>query len=170
MPKDILVAVNLSPVQFAKSNVVEAAMFAIADSGLAEERLELEITEGVLLEESAQNLATLRQLKDIGVSIALDDFGVGFSSLAYLTAFPFDKVKIDLHRPPRPAGDERSDRIDSPAHDLAQSIDRGRRHRNTGAVRPRAVAWPQIWPRLSIFEASAGERTEVRASEQSRQE
>jgi len=95
MPKDIKVAVNLSPLQFAKSNVVEAAVFATADSGLAAERLELEITEGVLLEESEQNLATLRQLKDIGVSIALDDFGVGFSSLAYLTVFPFDKVKID---------------------------------------------------------------------------
>jgi diguanylate cyclase (GGDEF)-like protein len=95
MPKDIKVAVNLSPVQFAKSNVVDAVMFATGDSGLAEERLELEITEGVLLEESEQNLATLRQLKDVGVSIALDDFGVGFSSLAYLTAFPFDKVKID---------------------------------------------------------------------------
>jgi EAL domain-containing protein (putative c-di-GMP-specific phosphodiesterase class I) len=95
MPKDIKVAVNLSPVQFAKSNVVEAATFAMAESGLAAERLELEITEGVLLEESEQNLATLRQLKDIGVSIALDDFGVGFSSLAYLTVFPFDKVKID---------------------------------------------------------------------------
>ncbi|MGA2944426.1 MAG: EAL domain-containing protein [Xanthobacteraceae bacterium] len=95
MPKDIKVAVNLSPVQFAKSNVVEAAMFATAESGLATERLELEITEGVLLEESEQNLATLRQLKDMGVSVALDDFGVGFSSLAYLTVFPFDKVKID---------------------------------------------------------------------------
>ena len=95
MPKDIMVAVNLSPIQFAKSNVVEAALFAMADSGLAAERLELEITEGVLLEESEQNLATLRQLKDIGVSIALDDFGIGYSSLAYLTAFPFDKVKID---------------------------------------------------------------------------
>ena len=95
MPRDIKVAVNLSPVQFAKSNVVEAAMFATAESGLAEERLELEITEGVLLEETEQNLVTLRQLKDLGISIALDDFGVGFSSLAYLTVFPFDKVKID---------------------------------------------------------------------------
>jgi diguanylate cyclase (GGDEF)-like protein len=95
MPKDIKVAVNLSPVQFAKSNVFEAAMFAMADSGLAADRLELEITEGVLLEESEQNLATLQKLKDVGVSIALDDFGVGFSSLAYLTVFPFDKVKID---------------------------------------------------------------------------
>ncbi len=95
MPKDIKIAVNLSPVQFAKSDVIEAVIFATAQSGLAEGRLELEITEGVLLEESEQNLATLRQLKEIGVSIALDDFGVGFSSLAYLTVFPFDKVKID---------------------------------------------------------------------------
>jgi diguanylate cyclase (GGDEF)-like protein len=95
MPKNIKVAVNLSPVQFAKSSVVDAVIFATAESGLAAERLELEITEGVLLEESEQNLATLRKLKEIGVSIALDDFGVGFSSLAYLTVFPFDKVKID---------------------------------------------------------------------------
>jgi len=59
------------------------------------ERLEVEITEGILLQETDQNLKTLRRLKDMGVSIALDDFGVGYSSLSYLTSFPFDKVKID---------------------------------------------------------------------------
>jgi diguanylate cyclase (GGDEF)-like protein len=95
MPSNIKVAVNLSPVQFAKSNIVEWASFALADSGLPADRLEFEITEGVLLEETERNLNSLRELKDIGISIALDDFGVGYSSLAYLTKFPFDKVKID---------------------------------------------------------------------------
>ncbi|MBV8839780.1 MAG: EAL domain-containing protein, partial [Alphaproteobacteria bacterium] len=95
MPDHISVAVNLSPVQFAKSNVAEAAQFALSESGLPADRLEFEITEGVLMEETEQNLATLRQIKEIGISIALDDFGVGYSSLSYLTAFPFNKVKID---------------------------------------------------------------------------
>jgi diguanylate cyclase (GGDEF)-like protein len=95
MPSNIKVAVNLSPVQFAKSNIVEWASFALADSGLPAQRLEFEITEGVLLEETERNLNSLRELKAIGISIALDDFGVGYSSLAYLTKFPFDKVKID---------------------------------------------------------------------------
>jgi diguanylate cyclase (GGDEF)-like protein len=95
MPSHIKVAVNLSPVQFAESNIVEWASFALADSGLPAERLEFEITEGVLLEETERNLNSLRELKHMGISIALDDFGVGYSSLAYLTKFPFDKVKID---------------------------------------------------------------------------
>ena len=95
MPANIKVAVNLSPVQFAKSNIVEWASYALADSGLPAERIEFEITEGVLLEETERNLNSLRELKEIGISIALDDFGVGYSSLAYLTKFPFDKVKID---------------------------------------------------------------------------
>jgi EAL domain-containing protein (putative c-di-GMP-specific phosphodiesterase class I) len=95
MPDDVTVAFNLSPVQFAKSDVIDGTVFALADSGLPEGRLEFEITEGVLMKETERNIAALRALKNIGVSIALDDFGVGFSSLSYLTAFPFDKVKID---------------------------------------------------------------------------
>jgi diguanylate cyclase (GGDEF)-like protein/PAS domain S-box-containing protein len=95
MPDDIKVAVNLSAVQFAMSNVVDSVMFALADSGLPERRLELEITESVFLVDSHENLKTLQRLKSLGVSIALDDFGVGYSSLSYLTAFPFNKVKID---------------------------------------------------------------------------
>ena len=95
MPDDVKVSINLSPVQFAKSNVVESAIFALANSLLAPERLVIEITEGVLLAETEQNLETLRQLKNVGVSIALDDFGVGYSSLGYLTTFRFDEVKID---------------------------------------------------------------------------
>jgi EAL domain-containing protein (putative c-di-GMP-specific phosphodiesterase class I) len=95
MPDDIKVAVNLSAVQFALSNIVDSVMFALAESGLPERRLELEITESVFLADSQENLKTLQRLKGLGVSIALDDFGVGYSSLSYLTAFPFNKVKID---------------------------------------------------------------------------
>lgn len=95
MPDDVQVAINISPVQFAKSNLVDAVIFALVDADLAPQRLEIEITEGVLLSDSEQNLQALRQFHNIGVSIALDDFGVGYSSLSYLTSFPFDKVKID---------------------------------------------------------------------------
>jgi diguanylate cyclase (GGDEF)-like protein/PAS domain S-box-containing protein len=95
MPAGITVSVNLSPVQFSKSSVVDAVIMALVDSQLPPDRLELEITENVLLKETETNLDILRQLKNLGVSIALDDFGVGYSSLGYLTSFPFDKVKID---------------------------------------------------------------------------
>ena len=95
MPSHIHVAVNLSPVQFARSNVVDCVIMALVESQLPSERLELEITEGVLLHDSDQNAETLRQLKNLGVAISLDDFGVGYSSLSYLTSFSFDKVKID---------------------------------------------------------------------------
>ena len=95
LPDDIKVAVNLSALQFASGDLVDSVMVALANSGLAEARLELEITESVFLADSQENLKTLERLKRLGVSIALDDFGVGYSSLSYLTAFPFDKVKID---------------------------------------------------------------------------
>src|SRR6267378_1369956 len=95
MPDGIKVAINLSPVQFAKSNIVDAVICALVDSGLPPERLEIEITENVLLRETELNLAALHQLKNLGISISLDDFGVGYSSLSYLTSFPFEKVKVD---------------------------------------------------------------------------
>jgi diguanylate cyclase (GGDEF)-like protein/PAS domain S-box-containing protein len=95
MPHEIKVAINLSPVQFAKSNIVDAVICALVDSGLPPERLEIEITENVLLRETEPNLAALHQLKNLGISISLDDFGVGYSSLSYLTSFPFEKVKVD---------------------------------------------------------------------------
>ncbi|MBR1195012.1 EAL domain-containing protein [Bradyrhizobium sp. AUGA SZCCT0240] len=95
LPDDIKVAVNLSALQFAGGSLVDSVMVALVDSGLAETRLELEITESVFLADSQENLKTLERLKRLGVSIALDDFGVGYSSLSYLTAFPFNKVKID---------------------------------------------------------------------------
>ncbi|MDC7785814.1 EAL domain-containing protein [Rhodoplanes sp. TEM] len=94
-PDDATVAVNISPVQFRKTNLLDVIMCALVDSGLPPERLEIEITERVLLEWEADHVSTLHQLKNLGVSIALDDFGTGYSSLSYLTTFPFDKLKID---------------------------------------------------------------------------
>jgi len=91
----IKVAVNLSPVQFKSRNLVFAVTSALAYSGLPARRLELEITESVLLGETEANLATLHQLRELGVQISMDDFGTGYSSLSYLRSFPFDKIKID---------------------------------------------------------------------------
>jgi diguanylate cyclase (GGDEF)-like protein len=94
-PEDVKIAINISPVQFRKTNLLDVIMCALVESGLSPERLEIEITERVLLEWEADHLSTLHQLKNLGISVALDDFGTGYSSLSYLTAFPFDKLKID---------------------------------------------------------------------------
>ncbi|WP_243369350.1 putative bifunctional diguanylate cyclase/phosphodiesterase [Microvirga solisilvae] len=94
-PKHIKVAVNLSPVQFRNRNLVQSVSRALARSGLAPDRLELEVTETVLLQDNELTVATLHQLRRMGVRIAMDDFGTGYSSLSYLRSFPFDKIKID---------------------------------------------------------------------------
>jgi diguanylate cyclase (GGDEF)-like protein len=94
-PDDLKVAVNLSPVQFKKGNLPQVVFATLASTGLPAARLELEITESVFLAESKTNLATLRSLRALGVSISMDDFGTGYSGLSYLRAFPFDKIKID---------------------------------------------------------------------------
>jgi diguanylate cyclase (GGDEF)-like protein/PAS domain S-box-containing protein len=94
-PPHVKVAVNLSPVQFRKGNLLDVVICALVESGLSPERLELEITESVLIESHLEILPVIRQLKNLGISIALDDFGTGYSSLSYLTMFPFDKIKID---------------------------------------------------------------------------
>jgi EAL domain-containing protein (putative c-di-GMP-specific phosphodiesterase class I) len=94
-PAHISVAVNLSPVQFKQSTLPLQIIAALSKSGLEPSRLELEITEAVLLKDTKSTQATLRQLRDIGVRIALDDFGTGYSSLSYLSRFQFDKIKID---------------------------------------------------------------------------
>jgi diguanylate cyclase (GGDEF)-like protein/PAS domain S-box-containing protein len=94
-PQGIGVAVNLSPAQFRDKNLVTMIINALAESGLDSGRLELEITESVLLAETDANLSTLRQLKALGIRISMDDFGTGYSSLSYLRSFPFDKIKID---------------------------------------------------------------------------
>jgi len=89
------IAVNLSPVQFLSNNLVDVIGDVLRETGLPAERLELEITEGVLIADEAQALATLKVLHDRGLNIALDDFGTGYSSISYLRRFPFDRIKID---------------------------------------------------------------------------
>jgi diguanylate cyclase (GGDEF)-like protein len=94
-PNQIKIAVNLSPVQFKSDKLVFDVITALAASGLSPQRLELEITETVMLQETETTLEMLRQIKALGVAISMDDFGTGYSSLSYLRKFPFDKIKID---------------------------------------------------------------------------
>jgi diguanylate cyclase (GGDEF)-like protein len=94
-PSGMKVAVNVSPVQFRSGRLIERLAEAMAQSGIAAARVELEITETTLLDDNEATLQTLRQIQALGVKIALDDFGTGFSSLSYLRSFPFDRIKID---------------------------------------------------------------------------
>lgn len=94
-PGNTRVAVNLSPVQFKSRDLVRVVTLALAVSGLQPARLELEITEGVLLMDTKETLEILHQLRGLGARFSLDDFGTGYSSLSYLRSFPFDKIKID---------------------------------------------------------------------------
>jgi predicted signal transduction protein with EAL and GGDEF domain len=94
-PRHFQIAVNLSPAQFMRGDLVGLVHSILVETGLSPGRLELEITEGVLIEDFDRGLSLLRRLKALGVRIAMDDFGSGYSSLTYLQAFPFDKIKID---------------------------------------------------------------------------
>src|SRR5207344_441076 len=94
-PDQVRVAVNLSPLQFRTGNLLSVVMDALKQSGLPAKRLELEITETLLMEKSEHILATLHALRVLGVGMSMDDFGIGYSSLSYLRSFPFDKIKID---------------------------------------------------------------------------
>jgi diguanylate cyclase (GGDEF)-like protein len=94
-PTDIRLAVNLSAAQFKSRRLVESITRTLAETGLDASRLELEITESLLLADTEPTLATLHELREMGVRIAMDDFGSGYSSLRYLRSFPFDKIKID---------------------------------------------------------------------------
>jgi diguanylate cyclase (GGDEF)-like protein len=94
-PEQIGVAVNVSPVQFRHPGLYEAVADIIRDTGITPSRLELEITEGLLLQDTDQTLATLLRLRELGTKLAMDDFGTGYSSLGYLQKFNFDKIKID---------------------------------------------------------------------------
>ncbi len=94
-PADVKVAVNLSPIQVTNQNIVPVVISALAAAGLPAERLEIEITESVLMHNTAATMATLHKLRELGVNISMDDFGTGYSSLSYLRKFPFDKIKID---------------------------------------------------------------------------
>ncbi|MET4065752.1 diguanylate cyclase (GGDEF)-like protein [Bradyrhizobium sp. S3.2.6] len=92
---DVTVAVNLSPVQFRSRGLVTMVTSALAEAGLPPRRLELEVTETALLDDSEATIGILHQLRTLGVRVSLDDFGVGYSSLSYLRKFPFDRIKID---------------------------------------------------------------------------
>ncbi|WP_447929533.1 EAL domain-containing protein [Sphingopyxis fribergensis] len=94
-PGDMRVAVNVSPIQFANADLPKMVAKALAATGLAPGRLELEITESVFLGDTAETARMFKALKELGVRLALDDFGTGYSSLAYLQSAPFDKIKID---------------------------------------------------------------------------
>jgi EAL domain-containing protein (putative c-di-GMP-specific phosphodiesterase class I) len=94
-PEDVCVAVNLSTVQFRNRNLFAHVKAALEASHLAPARLELEVTESLLLADSEMTLRTLHELRRLGVRISMDDFGTGYSSLSYLRSFPFDKIKID---------------------------------------------------------------------------
>ena len=94
-PGQTRVAVNISPVQFERSDIVEIVASALRDTRLEPSRLELEITEGVVMRDTGDALKIMRRLQGLGVRLALDDFGTGYSSLSYLRSFPFDKVKVD---------------------------------------------------------------------------
>ena len=94
-PEHISVAVNVSAVQFRNTALALNVIATLGQTGLPAHRLELEITESVLMQNNAATLATLHQIKDLGVRISMDDFGTGYSSLSYLRSFPFDKIKID---------------------------------------------------------------------------
>jgi len=94
-PARIGIAINVSPVQLRQADFVETVTAAIRDTGIAAERVEIEITENVLMQDTEQTLAKLAQLRALGVALAMDDFGTGYSSLGYLQKFCFDKIKID---------------------------------------------------------------------------
>jgi len=94
-PEHVRIAVNVSAVQFHRGNLNETILLALADSGLAPGRLEIEITESIFLEGGEATLRLLHSLRSLGIRVALDDFGTGYSSLSYLQSFPFDKLKID---------------------------------------------------------------------------
>ncbi|BBF93971.1 bifunctional diguanylate cyclase/phosphodiesterase [Blastochloris tepida] len=96
-PADTKVAVNLSPVQFRSGALFDTIVRALSESGLPPHRLEVEITESVLLESAASNLDLIKRLRELGISVALDDFGTGYASLSYLMKFPFDTLKIDKY-------------------------------------------------------------------------
>jgi len=94
-PGDLIISVNLSPVQLTAPNLVETIERVLTQTGLAPHRLELEITERIFVEKSEITLDKLRRLQRLGIRISMDDFGTGYSSLSYLRSFPFNKIKVD---------------------------------------------------------------------------
>ncbi len=121
-PAPLCVSVNLSPAQFQGDDLVATVQAALRDSGLAPERLELEITESLLISNTQQVIATLNRLGALGVRVAMDDFGTGYSSLAYLWRFPFDRIKIDRAFVKDIADDPRVDLIVKSIIELAHAL------------------------------------------------
>ena len=122
-PSDIRLAVNLSPIQLMNPTLLATVVNTLATSGLAAQRLELEITEAVLMQNTDSTLSTLHQLRALGVGISMDDFGTGYSSLRYLRSFPFDKIKIDRCFISELPEDAESVAIVGAIADLATSLD-----------------------------------------------
>lgn len=120
---DERVAVNLSPVQFEHQDIVAMVETALEESGLAPERLELEITESILMSDTNAAMKILAALKDLGVHIAMDDFGTGFSSLSYISTFDFDKIKIDRSFVSCIQSDERARAIITTVIGLGRTLD-----------------------------------------------
>ena len=121
-PDDIQVAVNLSAVQVANGNLVNVVVGAIAAAGIRPNKLELELTESVLIQNTSVNRATLKSLHELGVQFAVDDFGTGYSSLGYLLSFPFHRIKIDRSFITALADNEDSRAIVRAVGDLAENL------------------------------------------------
>ncbi|HEY9012002.1 MAG TPA: EAL domain-containing protein, partial [Devosia sp.] len=138
-PEHVRIAVNLSPVQFKHRGLVEHVVTALEDAGLAASRLELEITESLLLANTEQTLETLHRLRALGVRISMDDFGTGYSSLSYLRSFPFDKIKIDRSFMDGLGRQEDSRAIIKAVIGLGQSL--GMRVTAEGVETPAQLAW-----------------------------
>ena len=179
-PEQVKVAVNLSPAQLKSKNLMAIVMSALEDGGMRPERLQLEITETMLMQNTFATLGMLHQLRKLGVQIAMDDFGTGYSSLSYLRSFPFDKIKIDRsfiagsvqrrraarHRPRGRGPGE------MPQHDLDRRRRRdpaatghaagGGLHRNAGlSVQPRQ-AGPRDHGAVRVALRQGGERLKSR--------
>ena len=141
-PEPVAVAVNVSPLQFRNGKLLDTVVSALAHSGLPASRLEVEITEGALLDHAEEVLHVLNGLRDLGVSISMDDFGTGYSSLGYLQKFPLRQgqdrpVLCPRHRRPRGPSSDRPCR-EQPCRDARHDHDRGGRGDEGGTdVRPR---------------------------------
>lgn len=121
-PENVHIAVNLSPVQFRDPKIVQTVETVLATTGLPASRLELEVTEGVLIADEQQALLTLSELRELGVTLALDDFGTGYASLSYLRKFPFEQIKLDRSFVQAQVAEERSRHILRAVLSLSRSL------------------------------------------------
>jgi predicted signal transduction protein with EAL and GGDEF domain len=122
-PRPLNIAINLSPVQFRHGDLPALVHAILLETGLSPSRLEIEITESVLIGDFSRALSIMRRLKSLGIRIAMDDFGTGYSSLAYLQAFPFDKIKIDQSFISNVVGNPQSAAIVRAVIGLARGLD-----------------------------------------------